>query len=165
MVAEEMTTGSVKSTTAEKKHFASVSHAWNLYVLVSILQSYEPVADSRNLIRTHPRFRTMFPEYALPTMVDLPDMGLPPSANSTTPAVPILHSSGQAIPNSTSTGQLLNSPSATFTTLNGRANGVDANEFDAGEKKVGMLRRLRTPFYWAFIFCALSWVAVRFFDL
>ena len=30
MVAEEMTTGSVKSTSAEKKHLASASHAWNL---------------------------------------------------------------------------------------------------------------------------------------
>ena len=107
----------------------------------------------------------MFPEYALPTMVDLPDMGLPPSANPTPPAVPPLHSSGQAIPNSTSTGQLLNSPFVASTTLNGRANGVDAKGFDGGAKKVGLLRKLRTPFYWAFIFCALSWVAVRFFGL
>ena len=103
----------------------------------------------------------MFPEYAGPTMVDLPDMGLPPGAQA---AVPLLSpKSGPAIPNSTSTGQLLNA--FPTTTINGRANGVDANAGGKGEKGVGVLRRLRMPFYCAFVFCFISWVAVKVFDL
>ncbi|KAL8279709.1 hypothetical protein RQP46_007804 [Phenoliferia psychrophenolica] len=58
MVSDEMTTGSMRATDSERKALAAASHAWNI---------------------THPRFRSIFPEYATPTLRDVPDMGAPPA--------------------------------------------------------------------------------------
>jgi len=54
MLADEMTTGSVTSTTREKSVLAARSHAWNI---------------------SQKRFRDQFPDYCDETMVDLPNMG------------------------------------------------------------------------------------------
>ncbi|ORY54146.1 UBC-like protein [Leucosporidium creatinivorum] len=63
MLGDEITTGSIRATDAERKTMAAASHAWNI---------------------AQPKFRTMFPDYAGPTMVDLPVMGEapPPSAST-----------------------------------------------------------------------------------
>jgi len=54
MLADEMTTGSVNTTEAHKRAFASRSHAWNL---------------------SQARFRDAFPEHATHDLRDLPNMG------------------------------------------------------------------------------------------
>ncbi|KAF7371158.1 UBC-like protein [Mycena sanguinolenta] len=54
MLSDEITTGSVKSTEAEKRVFAANSHAWN------IGQS---------------KFKEIFPDYCSPQIRDLPNMG------------------------------------------------------------------------------------------
>jgi len=54
MLSDEMTTGSVTTTEAEKRLLASRSHAWNL---------------------TQKRFRDAFPEYCTEQMRELPNMG------------------------------------------------------------------------------------------
>ncbi|KAI8985589.1 UBC-like protein [Trametes punicea] len=65
MLSDEMTTGSVTSTDAEKRVYAARSHAWNLQ---------------------QKRFREAFPEYCTPTPRDVPNMAqkeLGASASST----------------------------------------------------------------------------------
>ena len=54
MLSDEMTTGSVTSSDANKRAYAVRSHAWN-------------IAQSR--------FKEAFPEYCSPVMRDLPNMG------------------------------------------------------------------------------------------
>ncbi|KAH9444581.1 hypothetical protein MJO28_013400 [Puccinia striiformis f. sp. tritici] len=55
MVAEEMTTGSVRSSDGDRRLFAKRSHSFNV---------------------AHPRFRAIFPEYSDPQgPIDLPNMG------------------------------------------------------------------------------------------
>ncbi|EUC59727.1 ubiquitin-conjugating enzyme E2 [Rhizoctonia solani AG-3 Rhs1AP] len=54
MLSDEMTTGSVTSTDAEKRDFALRSHEWN---------------------RKQKRFRDAFPDYCAEEMKDLPNMG------------------------------------------------------------------------------------------
>ncbi|KAJ6465225.1 UBC-like protein [Mycena vitilis] len=54
MLSDEMTTGSVKSTEAEKRVFAARSHAWNI---------------------TQSRFKAAFPDHCSAGMRDLPNMG------------------------------------------------------------------------------------------
>jgi len=54
MLSDEMTTGSVTTTEAEKRLLASRSHAWNL---------------------AQKRFRDAFPEYCTEQMRELPNMG------------------------------------------------------------------------------------------
>jgi len=54
MLSDEMTTGSVTSSTAHKRVFAQKSHAWNI---------------------SQARFKEAFPEYCTPVMHDLPNMG------------------------------------------------------------------------------------------
>jgi len=54
MVSDEMTTGSLMLTPQERQILAQRSHAWNI---------------------NQPRFRQAFPDYSIPTMKDLPNMG------------------------------------------------------------------------------------------
>ncbi|SCV69214.1 BQ2448_2234 [Microbotryum intermedium] len=54
MLGDEITTGSVRTTDAEKQALAKASHAWNVQ---------------------QPRFKTHFPEYSSTEMKDLPVMG------------------------------------------------------------------------------------------
>jgi ubiquitin-conjugating enzyme E2 J2 len=54
MLSDEMTTGSVTSSDAHKRSFAARSHDWNV---------------------SQQRFREAFPEYSIPYMRDLPNMG------------------------------------------------------------------------------------------
>lgn len=54
MLSDEMTTGSVRTTEAEKRAFAAKSHEWNC----------------KNI-----KFKTIFPDYATPEMKRLPNMG------------------------------------------------------------------------------------------
>ncbi|KAH9849885.1 UBC-like protein [Lenzites betulinus] len=79
MLADEMTTGSVTTSDAEKRIYAARSHSWNLQ---------------------QKRFREAFPEYCTPTVRDVPNMaqkerGVPaspapkanaPSASASPPA-------------------------------------------------------------------------------
>ncbi|GJE93273.1 ubiquitin-conjugating enzyme E2-like protein [Phanerochaete sordida] len=69
MLADEMTTGSVTTSDAEKRAYAARSHSWNL--------------EQR-------RFRDAFPDYCTPTPRDLPNMGQKergkPAAPETVPA-------------------------------------------------------------------------------
>jgi ubiquitin-conjugating enzyme E2 J2 len=58
MLSDEMTTGSVNSTDAHKRVFASRSHAWNL---------------------KQKRFQEIFPDFCTTEMKDLPNMGITPS--------------------------------------------------------------------------------------
>jgi len=54
MCADEMTTGSVSATSADRQTFAQRSHAWNI--------------EQR-------KFKSILPEYSGPTAKDLPNMG------------------------------------------------------------------------------------------
>jgi ubiquitin-conjugating enzyme E2 J2 len=63
MLSDEMTTGSVTSTEAHKRAFASRSHAWNI---------------SQN------RFKEAFSDYCTPELRDLPNMGEQSKGRSTT---------------------------------------------------------------------------------
>jgi len=65
MLSDEITTGSVTSTEAEKRVFAANSHAWN------IGQS---------------RFKEAFPDYCSPEIRDLPNMGEKERGSSAGPA-------------------------------------------------------------------------------
>ncbi|EJD48248.1 UBC-like protein [Auricularia subglabra TFB-10046 SS5] len=74
MLSDEITTGSVTTTDADKRLYASRSHAWNLQ---------------------HKRFRDMFPDYCTEQVKDLPNMaqkerGIPPAppAAPAQPATP-----------------------------------------------------------------------------
>ncbi|CAD6887055.1 unnamed protein product [Tilletia controversa] len=62
MVSDEMTTGSVAGTDAERRALAIQSHAWNI---------------------KQKKFRELFPEYAGEQCVDLPNMGVVGSSSST----------------------------------------------------------------------------------
>ncbi|KAL1944992.1 hypothetical protein VTO73DRAFT_2612 [Trametes versicolor] len=89
MLADEMTTGSVTTTDAEKRVYAARSHSWNLQ---------------------QKRFKDAFPEYCTPTLRDVPNMaqkerGISPSpspktsASSTAPsAVPTLTPTPAPVP-------------------------------------------------------------------
>ncbi|GAA5874190.1 hypothetical protein JCM1840_000382 [Sporobolomyces johnsonii] len=61
MLSDEITTGAIRSTDAERRALAAASHAWNI---------------------AQPKFRTIFPEYAGPAIKDVPNMtgGAPPPA-------------------------------------------------------------------------------------
>ncbi|KAI0630740.1 UBC-like protein [Trametes polyzona] len=65
MLSDEMTTGSVTSTDAEKRVYAARSHSWNLQ---------------------QKRFREAFPEYCTPTPRDVPNMAQKERGASATPA-------------------------------------------------------------------------------
>lgn len=71
MLSDEMTSGSVTTSDAEKRAYAARSHAWNL--------------EQR-------RFREAFPDYCTPTPRDLPNMGQKergkPSAPEAKPSSP-----------------------------------------------------------------------------
>ncbi|TDL23815.1 UBC-like protein [Rickenella mellea] len=73
MLADEMTTGSVTTSLADKRAYAARSHAWNL---------------------TQKRFREAFPDHCATVMKDLPNMaqkerGITPAQSSTSsPASP-----------------------------------------------------------------------------
>lgn len=77
MLSDEMTTGSVTTTVADKKAYARLSHAWNIQ---------------------QKRFKEAFPEYCDTVMKDLPNMAekelggsraeLPPTPTNVTPPVP-----------------------------------------------------------------------------
>lgn len=54
MLSDEITTGSARSTDAEKREFARASHAWNL---------------------KNPKYKSIFHEWAVPELKDLPNMG------------------------------------------------------------------------------------------
>ncbi|KAI0342960.1 UBC-like protein [Trametopsis cervina] len=63
MLSDEMTTGSVTTSDAEKRGYAGRSHAWNI--------------EQR-------RFKDAFPEYCSPIVRDLPNMGQKDRGNSAT---------------------------------------------------------------------------------
>lgn len=74
MVSEEMTTGSVRSSDADRKLFAKRSHAFNV---------------------SHARFRTIFPEYSDPhRVIDLPNMGENRKRDNTSDTLPSATNSG-----------------------------------------------------------------------
>lgn len=59
MLSDEITTGAVKSSDADRKALAAKSHAWNV---------------------SQPKFKGMFPDYAGEQPKDLPNMsGKPPA--------------------------------------------------------------------------------------
>jgi len=68
MLSDEMTTGGVTSTDAERRVYASRSHAWNLQ---------------------NKRFREMFPEYCTEQVSDLPNMGEKERGKPDVPAQPV----------------------------------------------------------------------------
>ncbi|SCZ97313.1 BZ3500_MvSof-1268-A1-R1_Chr4-2g07131 [Microbotryum saponariae] len=88
MLGDEITTGSVMTTEAEKQAFAKASHAWNMQV------------------HQQPRFKTHFPEYSSPVMKNLPVMGSagppPPTqsaaVNPTTTTTTTVSTNGAALP-------------------------------------------------------------------
>ncbi|GAA5979058.1 hypothetical protein JCM21900_005959, partial [Sporobolomyces salmonicolor] len=53
MLSDEITTGAIRSTDAERRALAASSHAWNI---------------------AQPKFRTIFPEYAGTAIKDVPNM-------------------------------------------------------------------------------------------
>ncbi|KAJ7902467.1 UBC-like protein [Mycena leptocephala] len=65
MLSDEITTGSVTSTEAEKRTFAAGSHAWNI---------------------AQPRFKEAFPDHCSPEIRDLPNMGEREHGSSSAPA-------------------------------------------------------------------------------
>ncbi|KDE04538.1 hypothetical protein, variant [Microbotryum lychnidis-dioicae p1A1 Lamole] len=86
MLGDEITTGSVMTTEAEKQAFAKASHAWNIQ---------------------QPRFKTHFPEYSSPVMKNLPVMGSagPPAPtqsaavnSTTTTTTTTVSTNGAALP-------------------------------------------------------------------
>ncbi|KAL7409157.1 ubiquitin-conjugating enzyme/RWD-like protein [Mrakia frigida] len=95
MLSDEITTGSITSTLAEKKAFALKSHAYNL---------------------TEKKFKEVLPEYAQPTMKDPPDMGVPPAPSTTSNAPPTV-SSLPPPPPSPSPSSLQSSASSSTSTL------------------------------------------------
>jgi len=72
MLSDEMTTGSVNTTDADKRTYAARSHTWNIQ---------------------QRKFKDAFPDYCSPNMRDLPNMGEPPRAkptpNATQPIPPV----------------------------------------------------------------------------
>ncbi|KAK2465480.1 hypothetical protein APHAL10511_002372 [Amanita phalloides] len=73
MLSDEMTTGSMTSSDAHKRAFATRSHAWNL---------------------TNQRFKDAFPEYCTPFPKDLPNMGLKERGLADAPAPKLALPSG-----------------------------------------------------------------------
>jgi len=71
MLSDEMTTGSVTTSDADKRVYASRSHAWNL--------------EQR-------RYKEAFPEYCLPSLRDLPNMGEKERGKSDAPPAPLIPS-------------------------------------------------------------------------
>jgi len=71
MLSDEMTTGSVTASEAQKRQFASKSHVWNL---------------------TQPKFKEAFPDYCTQFPKPVPNMGeqrsLSPTSIATPPALP-----------------------------------------------------------------------------
>ncbi|KAH9921723.1 UBC-like protein [Epithele typhae] len=67
MLSDEMTTGSVNTTEAEKRIYAARSHAWNL---------------------KQKRFKEAFPEYCTPTLRDVPNMAEKERGASKSPPPP-----------------------------------------------------------------------------
>ncbi|CAK9779958.1 unnamed protein product [Cutaneotrichosporon oleaginosum] len=99
MLSDEITAGAVKTTDAQKRDYATKSHAFNL---------------------NNKKFREIFPKYATQEMTDLPDMGQQPSTSTTAvrggvsaaPDTPV--SSGLSTPASTNLNT--RSPSPTINT-------------------------------------------------
>ncbi|MBW0520381.1 hypothetical protein O181_060096 [Austropuccinia psidii MF-1] len=78
MVGEEMTTGSVRSSDADRRIFAKRSHTFNV---------------------TQARFRAIFPEYSDPhQVIDLPNMGGPHERSSIPPKPSLTSTIHQPIP-------------------------------------------------------------------
>ncbi|KAI1793443.1 UBC-like protein [Ganoderma leucocontextum] len=77
MLSDEMTTGSVTSTDAEKRNYATRSHAWNLQ---------------------QKRFREGFPEYCTPIARDVPNMAQKERGVSAAPPATSLPPSGSVTP-------------------------------------------------------------------
>ncbi|KAI0793805.1 ubiquitin-conjugating enzyme/RWD-like protein [Fomes fomentarius] len=67
MLSDEMTTGSVTTTDAEKRLYAARSHSWNLQ---------------------QKRFKEAFPEYCTPAARDLPNMAQKERGATPTPSTP-----------------------------------------------------------------------------
>ncbi|KAI0761828.1 UBC-like protein [Trametes elegans] len=67
MLSDEMTTGSVNTSDAEKRAYAARSHSWNIQ---------------------QKRFREAFPEYCTPTLRDVPNMAQKERGVSPSPAKP-----------------------------------------------------------------------------
>lgn len=67
MLSDEMTTGSVTTSDADKRAYAARSHAWNI--------------EQR-------RFKEAFPDYCTPTAKDLPNMGQKERGTPSTPSLP-----------------------------------------------------------------------------
>ncbi|KAK4703605.1 ubiquitin-conjugating enzyme E2 J2, partial [Phenoliferia sp. Uapishka_3] len=144
MVSDEMTTGSMRATDAERKQMAKESHLWNC---------------------AHPRFKLMFPEYATPTILDVPDMGVPPSSSSTPPTtttnVPPTSSS------SSSTTSIPNPESSPIVndTTEPKAGDEDGLEQDLDGEKVGQKARgWRKEIVWAFLVLLVSWAGMKVWD-
>ncbi|KAI0080223.1 UBC-like protein [Panus rudis PR-1116 ss-1] len=77
MLSDEMTTGSVTTTDADKRAYAARSHAWNL---------------------EHRRFREAFPDYCTPVARDLPNMAQKELGSSSKPA-PTINTTVVAVTN------------------------------------------------------------------
>jgi len=100
MLADEMTTGSVTTTDADKRAYAARSHPWN--------------TEQR-------RFKEAFPDFCTPTTRDLPNMGekergvssAAPAASASQPSKPTIAPSPQARLTSTSSA----TPSLTQATI------------------------------------------------
>lgn len=148
------TTGSIRTSDAEKKAFAEASHAWNMYVLppsflISLYLTNLPPYLSQS---AQPKFRTMFPEYSLPTMKDLPLMsGQAPPPPTTSAAigaqtpVPPSSSDTRTEPN----GVVLPSSETTIDDL--RIAGGEGGE------RQGVLRRWRRELVWTLVVLLVSW--------
>jgi ubiquitin-conjugating enzyme E2 J2 len=67
MVSDEMTTGGMRSSHADKRQFAADSHAWNL---------------------KNAKYKTIFPDYATPELKRLPNMGESDRGNPDGPPLP-----------------------------------------------------------------------------
>jgi len=113
MLSDEMTTGSVTSSDAHKRAFASRSHAWNI---------------------TQHRFKDAFPEFCSPLPKDLPNMGekergTPPPSVSSPHSSPTHPSNQMQASNSTSsTGSVPSVTSSTSTPKPTRPPGVRPEE-------------------------------------
>ncbi|GBE86322.1 UBC-like protein [Sparassis latifolia] len=109
MLSDEMTTGSVTSTDADKRHYAARSHSWNI---------------------TQKKFKEAFPEHSAETQRDLPNMGekergasSKPDPNSIPAVAPVAFSTATppqaAHPSASATITLNNSCTASRTSGSG----------------------------------------------
>jgi hypothetical protein len=69
MLEDEVTAGSIRTSDSEKRVLAAKSHAFNLCV-----PRLQPRCTHSSIFSTQTKFKTVFPDYAGPTTVDLPNM-------------------------------------------------------------------------------------------